>query len=98
MYIDYVIIDNSGKPTKFNNGDIVLYGDIEDALIDFIFDSKYGDKDLLKIESTHNVNGIATAKVSSANSFVEYGIFNFDDEIDGGFQIGLRCFISGHLF
>ncbi|MBP5722093.1 MAG: hypothetical protein J6X18_00715 [Bacteroidales bacterium] len=95
MENDYIIIDCMGHAVDFEDSDIVIYGDYEEAFEDLSRD----DMGLVKIEYSKDAHGNDTAIVSEPARYHKlHGVFTFDDNSENEFQTALKKFLEEKPF
>lgn len=95
---DYMVIQFDGTPLAFTDfdvlGEIVIYGDIEEAQMDY----RPQDKDMGIATIYYSVeNGKETATITKPNSKEIVGSFTYDDNLEN-FQLELKAFLKEHPF
>ena len=95
---DYMVIQFDGTPLAFTDedvmGEIVIYGDLEEALIDY-----NPEENDLGISSIYyfDEDGISVAFITKPGSEQILGSFNYDEKQDN-FQTRLKTFLKEHPF
>ena len=91
---DYIIINRHGRPVRFNYGDIIIYGDYEEAVDDL----DKTDIGLSSIDYSTGENGVQIATVfAPRNKNKIIGTFTYSDK-ENNFQEKLKKFVDENSF